>query len=183
MERANPAPLGLAGFAFTTWMLSMINAGWYSATGMGLVLAMAMAYGGTAQLVAGIMEYPRGNTFGTVAFFSYGAFWWSFALLIHFFGAGVPADFIAWWLFVWGIFTFYMWIASFRATTILNLVFLALWVTFVLLAIGAWGLSVMTTVGGYVGLITAILAFYASAAEVINTPARTILPVGGKKAA
>ena len=71
---ANPGPLGLAGFAFTTWMLSMINAGWYSTSSMGLVLALAMAYGGTAQLVAGVLEFRRGNTFGTVAFFSYGAF-------------------------------------------------------------------------------------------------------------
>ncbi|MEJ2288325.1 MAG: acetate uptake transporter [Deinococcales bacterium] len=78
---ANPAPLGLAGFAFTTWMLSMMNAGWFDAKSMGMVIALAMAYGGTAQLVAGILEFPRGNTFGTVAFFSYGAFWWSFALL------------------------------------------------------------------------------------------------------
>ena len=177
---ANPAPLGLAGFAFTTWMLSMMNAGWFDAKSMGMVIALAMAYGGTAQLVAGILEFPRGNTFGTVAFFSYGAFWWSFALFVFFFGTGVPGAFVGWYLFVWGVFTFYMWIASMRANTALNLVFLALWITFVLLALGEWGLGAFFhTLGGYVGLVTAILAFYLSAAEVINEAyGRTILPVG-----
>jgi succinate-acetate transporter protein len=180
VSKANPAPLGLAGFAFTTWLLSMINAGWYSASGLGLVLPMALAYGGTAQLVAGVLEYPKGNTFGTTAFFSYGAFWWSFALFVLFFGSfHVPSYFVGWYLFVWGIFTFYMWIASFHGTTIIQLVFLALWLTFVLLAIGAWGVSFFTTIGGYVGLITAILAFYASAAQVINESlGRVVLPTG-----
>ncbi len=180
---ANPGPLGLAGFAFTTWMLSMMNAGWFDAKSMGLVLALAMAYGGTAQLVAGVLEFPRGNTFGTVAFFSYGAFWWSFALFVFFFSSGVPGAFVGWYLFVWGIFTFYMWIASFKVNTAVMLVFLALWVTFVLLALGAWGVSGFTTIGGYVGLVTAILAFYASAAGVINELyGRVILPESGSAA-
>lgn len=179
---ANPAPLGLAGFAFTTWMLSMVNAGWFPAGSTNLVLALAMAYGGTAQMVAGILEYKKGNTFGTVAFFSYGAFWWSFALFVHFFSAGVPSAFVGWYLFVWGVFTFYMWIATFRANMALQLVFLALWVTFVLLAIGTWGAPSIGTVGGYAGLITAILAFYLSAAEVINEAyGRSVLPIGPYK--
>lgn len=178
-QLADPAPLGLAAFAFTTWMLSMMNAGWYPAASIGLVVALAMAFGGTAQLVASVLEYGRGNTFGTVAFFGYGAFWWSFALFIHFFSAGVPAGFVGWYLLVWGVFTFYMWIASFRTTMALQLVFLALWVTFAILAIGAWGIGSATTLGGYTGLVTAILAFYASAAGVINRPSeRPILPVG-----
>ena len=79
---ANPAPLGLAGFAMTTWLLSMINAGWYPATGMAVVLAMAAAFGGTAQFAAGLCELPRGNTFGFVAFCGFGSFWWSFALFV-----------------------------------------------------------------------------------------------------
>lgn len=175
----NPGPLGLAGFASTTWLLSMINAGWFDAKSVGLVLAMAMAYGGTAQLVDGVLEFRRGNTFGTVAFFSYGAFWWSFALFAHFFGAGVPAPFVGWYLFIWGVFTFYMWLGTFRANMALQLVFLALWTTFVLLALGAWGATSLTVVGGYVGLITAILAFYLSAAEVLNEMyGRSVLPVG-----
>jgi uncharacterized protein len=177
---ANPAPLGLAGFAFTTWMLSMVNVGWFDAKSMGLVLALALAYGGTAQMVAGVLEFPRGNTFGTVAFFSYGAFWWSFALFVYFFSAGVPAAFVGWYLFVWGIFTFYMWIASLKANTALMLVFLALWITFLFLALGEWGLTAFHTIGGYMGLITAVLAFYLSAAEVINESfGRTVLPISG----
>ncbi len=175
----NPAPLGLAGFAFTTWMLSMINAGWYDSKSLGMVIALAMAYGGTAQLVAGVLEFRRGNTFGTVAFFSYGAFWWSFALFAHYFGAVVPASFVGWYLFMWGVFTFYMWVATLRTNMALQLVFLALWITFILLAMGAWGVGGMTTVGGYFGLITAIFAFYLSAAEVINEAfERSVLPIG-----
>ncbi len=181
---ANPAPLGLAGFAFTTWMLSMINAGWFDGKDMGLVLALALAYGGTAQMVAGVLEFPRGNTFGTVAFFSYGAFWWSFALFVYFFGTGVAGGFVGWYLFVWGIFTFYMWIATLRSNTALMLVFLALWITFVLLALGEWGMgSFFHTLGGYVGLVTAVLAFYLSAAEVINEAfGRSVLPIGAPQA-
>lgn len=180
---ANPAPLGLAGFAFTTWMLSMMNVGWFDADGMGLVLALALAFGGTAQMVAGLLEYPRGNTFGTVAFFAYGAFWWSFALYVAFFASGVPLAFVGWYLFVWGVFTFYMWIASLRKTTALMLVFGALWVTFVLLALGHWGDPTFVTLGGYAGLVTAVLAFYLSAAEVINEAyGRTVLPVAAPPA-
>ena len=179
VAKANPGPLGLAGFALTTWMLSMINAGWYSAANMGMVLALALAYGGLAQLVAGVLEYPRGNTFGTVAFFSYGAFWLSFAFFVQFFSKGVEGTFVAWYLLMWGIFTFYMWLATFKGDRIIMLVFLALWLTFVLLAIGNFGVSGFVQIGGYVGLITAILAFYASAAGVINEAAgRVVLPTG-----
>lgn len=179
-KRANPAPLGLAGFAFTTWMLSMVNAGWYSADAMGIVLALAFAYGGLAQLVAGILEYPRGNTFGTVAFFSYGAFWISFALLQQFFGTKVPPTAVDWYLLIWGIFTLYMWFASFRTDRALWSVFLGLWLTFVVLAAGGFlGSTMLTEIGGYLGLITAVLAFYSSAAQVINELfGRVVLPVG-----
>lgn len=175
---SNPAPLGLAGFAFTTWMLSMINAGWYSADAMGLVLALAFAFGGTAQMIAGVMEFPRGNTLGTVAFLSYGAFWWSFALFVGFLGTKVAESFVGWYLLVWGVFTFYMWIGSMHTSTSVQLVFLALWITFGLLAIGIWtDMTAITRLGGYAGLVTAALAFYASAAMVINESfGRTVLP-------
>lgn len=179
MKMANPAPLGLAGFAFTTWMLSMHNAGWFGADAVPMVLALAFAFGGSAQVLAGILEFPRGNTFGLVAFTSYGAFWWSFALFVEFFGKHVPLTFIAWYLLVWGIFTFYMWIATFRANTAVQLVFLMLWITFVLLALGIWLAPMFTKIGGYTGLVTAVLAFYLSAAEVINEAYdRTVLPIG-----
>jgi len=177
---ANPAPLGLAAFALTTWLLSMINAGWFSADSMGLVLACALAYGGSAQAIAGIMELPRGNSFGATAFLSYGAFWWSFALFVLFLHGQVPAAFVGWYLFLWGVFTFYMWLATFRSPRALQFIFLALWITFALLALGEWtGLSLMRMAGGYMGLVTAALAFYLSAAEVINeVHGRVVLPVG-----
>ena len=98
MKFANPAPLGLSGFALTTWMLSMVNAGWFTGASVPLVLASAFAFGGTAQFFAGLMEMPRGNTFGFVAFCSYGAFWWSFALFVQFFATKVPPEFVGWWL-------------------------------------------------------------------------------------
>jgi uncharacterized protein len=176
---ANPAPLGLVGFALTTWMLSMVNAGWFGVTAVPMVLALAFAFGGTAQFCAGLLELPRGNTFGFVAFCSYGAFWWSFALFVVFFAAHVPAAFVGWYLFMWGVFTFYMWIGSLALTRAVSYIFLALWITFLLLAIGDWGLPVAGTLGGYAGLVTAVLAFYVSAAEVINeTHARQVLPLG-----
>jgi uncharacterized protein len=179
MKLANPAPLGLAGFAFTTWMLSMHNAGWFTGDAVPLVLALAFAYGGTAQVLAGLLEFPRGNTFGLVAFTSYGAFWWSFALFVEFFAAKVPGAFVGWYLFVWGVFTFYMWIATFRANRAVQLVFLALWITFALLAFGVWFAPILSKLGGYVGLVTAVLAFYLSAAEVINESyGKTVLPIG-----
>ena len=180
MKLANPAPLGLFGFALTTWLLSMINAGWLPATGMGMVLGMAFAFGGTAQFAAGLLEAPRGNTFGFVAFCAYGAFWWSFALFVVFFGKSVPAAMVGWYLFIWGVFTFAMWIGTFVLSRATFLVFLALWITFMLLAFGAWsGVAALTRLGGYGGLLTAIFAAYVGAADVINeVTARTVLPVG-----
>ena len=177
---SNPAPLGLAGFALTTWLLSMINAGWFTGDAMNMVLAVAMAYGGTAQMIAGVMELPRGNTFGATAFVSYGAFWWSFALFVLFLHDKVPAAFVGWYLFMWGVFTFYMWIGTLRAPRALQLIFLALWITFFLLAAGEWtGMTGLHTAGGYVGLLTALLAFYLSAAEIINDAhKRVVLPIG-----
>src|SRR5579871_5334348 len=133
MKLANPAPLGLFGFALTTWLLSMVNAGWLAGASVPLVLAMAFAYGGTAQFAAGLMEMAKGNTFGFVAFCSYGAFWWSFALFVQFFAANVPAAAVGWYLLVWGAFTFAMWIGTFALNRALFLIFLALWITFALL--------------------------------------------------
>ena len=111
---ANPAPLGLSGFALTTFLLSMINVGWFSGANMPMVLACAFAFGGTAQFAVGIMEMPRGNSFGTVAFCSYGAFWWSFALFVLFLSKGVTGAFVGWYLFLWGLFTMFMWVASLK---------------------------------------------------------------------
>jgi succinate-acetate transporter protein len=177
---ANPAPLGLMGFATTTWLLSLHNAGFFTGDAIGMVLAMAFAFGGGAQFVAGILEYPKGNTFGFVAFCSYGAFWMSFALFVEFFAAKVPGPFVAWYLLVWGAFSFVMWFGSFAANRALMLIFLALWPTFLLLGLGAWtGNAMYTQFGGYLGLVTAVLAFYLAAAEILNEAlGRTVLPIG-----
>ncbi len=180
LKLSNPAPLGLAGFALTTWLLSMINVGWFTGDSMGMVLACAMAFGGTAQAIAGLMELPRGNTFGATAFLGYGAFWWSFALFVLFPHEKVPAAFVGWYLFLWGVFTFYMWLATFRSPRALQGIFLALWITFALLAAGEWtGLGMLHVAGGYMGLLTAALAFYLSAADLLNEVyQRVVLPVG-----
>lgn len=180
----NPAPLGLTGFALTTWMLSMVNAGWYTGAGVPLVLASAFAFGGTAQFAAGLMEGPRGNSFGFVAFCSYGAFWWTFGLFVEFFAKGVPGVFVGWWLVMWGVFTFYLWLGSLALNKALQSILLALWITFFLLGVGEWtGMQVLHVAGGYVGLLTAALAFYLAAAEIINEAhGRSILPIGPPKA-
>jgi succinate-acetate transporter protein len=185
MKLANPAPLGLFGFALTTWLLSMINAGLMAPGSLGLVLAMAFAFGGFAQFCAGLMEMVKGNTFGFVAFCSYGGFWLSFALFVHFFATGATEPAVGWYLLIWGAFTFVMWIATFALNRALFLIFLALWPTFVLLAFGKiFDAPTLGVLGGYGGLITAVLAFYLGAAEVINeTHGKTVLPIGAAASA
>lgn len=176
----NPAALGLAGFALTTWLLSMINAGWFGGEALGLVLACALAFGGSAQAIAGLIEIPRGNTFGATAFIAYGAFWWSLALYLMYLHEHVVPAFVGWYLLLWGVFTLYMWIATWRASRVLQLLFLALWITFFLLAASEWtGSLLIHHAGGYAGLFTALVAFYLSAAEIINeTHGRSVLPTG-----
>jgi succinate-acetate transporter protein len=179
---ANPAPLGLIAFAATTWLLSMVNAGLFGGSSLPIVLSMALAFGGAAQVLAGLLSFFRGNTFATVAFISYGSFWLSFVAYVHEFGGSAPPAFVGWYLLVWGVFTLYMWIASFRHTTVLQLVFLTLWITFFLLAAGELrGSAALHTAGGYAGLLCAALAAYLSAAEVINADyGKTVLPIGLK---
>jgi succinate-acetate transporter protein len=178
---ADPGPLGLAGFAGTTFVLSLINANLVSARGIGAVLGLALAYGGLAQLLAGMWEFRTGNTFGAVAFSSYGAFWISFFVLLRVVPASaVTPHALSAYLWMWGIFTTYMFIASLRTTGAVALVFLLLAVTFILLAIGDMGSgkASITHAGGYVGLATAIAAWYASFAAVVNsTFGRVLAPV------
>jgi uncharacterized protein len=179
---ADPGPLGLAGFAGTTFVLSLINSNLVSAKGIGAVLGLALAYGGIAQLLAGMWEFRTGNTFGAVAFTSYGAFWISFFVLIRLTPASlVTPHALSAYLWMWGIFTTYMFFASLRTTGAIALVFLLLAATFILLAIGDMGTghSSITHIGGYVGIATAIAAWYASFAAVINSTfaPRTLLPV------
>jgi succinate-acetate transporter protein len=178
---ADPGPLGLAGFAGTTFVLSLMNANWVSAAGIGAVLALALAYGGLAQLLAGMWEFRTGNTFGAVAFSSFGAFWISFYFLVRLTPVAlITPHALSAYLWMWGIFTTYMFFASLRTTAAVALVFLLLAITFILLAIGdmGGGHRTITHWGGYVGVATAIVAWYASFAAVINsTFGRVMLPV------
>jgi uncharacterized protein len=183
---ADPGPLGLAAFAGTTFVLSIFNANLVSAKGELVVLGLAFAYGGLAQLLAGMWEFRTGNTFGAVAFCSFGAFWISFFFLIRLTpAAGITANGIAVYLYMWAIFTTYMFVASLRTTGAVALVFFLLAITFFLLAIGNASLSGGTAVtngtiklGGWFGLATAIAAWYASFAAVINsTFGRVVAPV------
>jgi uncharacterized protein len=191
---ADPGPLGLAAFAGTTFMLSLINSGLvgtHKLPGGGLlpmVAALALAYGGIAQIIAGLWEFRTGNTFGAVAFCSYGAFWISFFFIVQSVGQNAPTEVfsgLGLYLWMWGIFTTYMFIASLRTTGAVALVFLLLAITFFILGIGNSSLAGGTAaingtikLGGYVGLVTAIVAWYASFAGVVNsTYGRVIAPV------
>ena len=180
---ADPGPLGLAGFAMTTFVLSMFNAKLVSSGGEPVVLGLALAYGGIAQLLAGMWEFRTGNTFGAVAFSSFGAFWISFWALVVFYATKIPAadagHAIGLYLWAWAIFTAYMLVASLRTTGAVALVFFLLTITFVLLAAGNSGAHEnVIKWGGYIGLATAAAAWYASFAAVVNsTFGRTMLPV------
>jgi succinate-acetate transporter protein len=180
---ADPGPLGLAGFALTTFVLSMFNAKLVSSGGEPVVLGLALAYGGIAQLLAGMWEFRTGNTFGAVAFSSYGAFWISFWALVTFFAPKIPAadagHAVGLYLWAWAIFTTYMFVASLRTTGAVALVFFLLSITFILLGAGNSGAHEnVIKWGGYLGLATAAAAWYASFAAVTNsTFGRTVLPV------
>jgi uncharacterized protein len=180
---ADPAPLGLAGFAMTTFVLSMFNSNLVSSAGEPVVFGLAFAYGGIAQLLAGMWEFRNENTFGALAFSSFGAFWLSlFVFEVFFAGSIPPADLghaAGLYLWAWAIFTAYMTIASLRTTAAVALVFALLTPTFILLAIGASGAhETVTHWGGYLGIATAAAAWYASFAAVTNsTFGRTVLPV------
>lgn len=180
---ADPGPLGLAAFALTTFVLSMFNANLVSHAGEPVVLGLALAYGGIAQLLAGMWEFRTGNTFGAVAFSSFGAFWISFWALVTFFADKIPAEHLGsalgLYLIAWGIFTTYMFVASLRTTAAIALVFVLLAVTYFLLGIGNANESEgLIEVGGWCGLATAAAAWYASFAAVVNsTFGRTVMPV------
>jgi uncharacterized protein len=180
---ANPAPLGLAAFALTTFVLSMFNAGLVGSGGEPIVLGLALAYGGLAQLLAGMWEFRTGNTFGATAFASYGAFWLSYWAFVQFFAKTVPAadagHAVGLYLIAWGIFTAYMFIPSLRVSVAVALVFALLTATFIVLGIGnAGGNSSIVKIGGWLGIATAIAAWYASFAEVTNaTFGRVVMPV------
>jgi succinate-acetate transporter protein len=179
---ADPGPLGLAGFAMTTFVLSMFNSNLVSPKGIGVVLGLALAYGGIVQLVAGLWEFRTGNTFGAVAFCSFGGFWISFWALEVFYAKGITGNVghaVGLYLWGWAIFTAYMTVAAMRTSAAVLLVFVLLTITFILLAAGASGGNASVEHwGGYLGLATAAAAWYASFAAVTNsTFGRTVLPV------
>jgi succinate-acetate transporter protein len=177
---ADPAALGLAGFAMTTCLLSLANANILHESGE--VFAVAVFYGGIAQLLAGLWEFAKGNTFGATAFCSYGAFWLSFwYLLNHTAASTLGGNSVAAYLFVWAIFTAYMTVAATKVSAVVLSVFVALTLTFIALGIGALapGHITWTKIGGWLGLLTALLAWYGSFATVTNaTYKRSVLPVG-----
>ncbi|WP_347352231.1 acetate uptake transporter [Intrasporangium sp.] len=182
---ADPAALGLAAFAMTTFVLSVVNAGLIQSAATPVVLGLALFYGGIAQLFAGMWEFRRGNVFGAVAFSSYGAFWLSFFFYVDFVAGGLAKVGEAnaatgLFLLAWAIFTGYMMIAAFRTNMAVLLVFVFLFLTYVALVIGAWGgIEVVNKVGGWLGIVTAVIAWYTSFAIVLNsTFKKTLLPLG-----
>jgi uncharacterized protein len=179
---ADPGPLGLAAFAMTTLALSLWNANIYPAA-VNSALALALAYGGGVQLLAGMWEFKRGNTFAATAFSSYGAFWIAFWYLATHLLPTLPAaddaSVVGTFLVGWCLFTFYMAIAALRVSGAVLLVFVLLTIAFVLLTIGNYRTNMgFVHWGGYIGIATAAAAWYASFAGVVNsTFGKTVVPV------
>jgi uncharacterized protein len=174
---ADPAGLGLAAFALTTFVLSFANAGWIPGGGVS-VLGLALFYGGIGQVIAGVWEFANKNTFGATAFTSYGLFWMAAWFLLTS-GNKVDANGVGLFFLAWAIFTLYMTFAAIKTNGVILLVFIALTLTFVFLALGEFANSTtLGHIGGYLGIVTALLAFYGSFATVINaTWKRVVLPV------
>lgn len=177
---ADPAPLGLAAFALTTFMLSAFNTGLLPKSAEVVFLGVALFYGGLAQLFAGMWEFVKGNTFGALAFSSYGAFWMSLWYLIVNSGlAKVDAPKgVGIFLLAWTIFTVYMTVVTHRISGLLFTLFSILLVTFVFLTVGSFASApAITHIGGYLGLVTAFVAWYASFSGVLNgTAKRSVMP-------
>jgi len=182
---ANPAPLGLLGFGLTTVLLNLHNAGIFSLNSM--ILAMGLAYGGLAQVIVGVMEFKKGNTFGTVAFSSYGLFWWSLVALIllpgtTFFGTIAKADnnAMAAYFFMWGLFTLAMFFGTLKKNRALQFIFGSLFILFfMLMARELMGNPIwFNTITGIEGVICGFSAVYLGLAEVLNeTYGKTVLPI------
>jgi hypothetical protein len=184
---ANPAPLGLLGFGLTTVLLNLHNAGFYELNSM--VLAMGLCYGGIAQVIAGIMEWKKGNTFATTAFISYGFFWLAFDTLVilpKIVSSVAPANetAVAWFLTMWGVFTAVMFLGTFRLNRALQFVFGTLTVLFFLLAFADFtGASAsFKQATGYEGIVCGLAAVYTGLAQVLNEVyGKTVLPLGPVK--
>jgi uncharacterized protein len=184
---ANPAPLGLLGFGMTTVLLNFHNAGFFELNSM--ILAMGLCYGGVAQILAGLMEWKKGNTFATTAFVSYGFFWLSFVALVllpKIIPAVIPSNetSTATYLAFWGIFTAVMFIGTFRLSRALQLVFGSLAILFFLLAYGDFtdASPQFKHATGYEGIICGSLAIYTGLAQVLNELyGKIVLPLGAPK--
>jgi uncharacterized protein len=186
---AEPAALGLAAFALSTMVLSIINAGILSQDMLPVALGLALAYGGVVQLLAGMWAFVKNDTFAAVALSSYGGFWISFWALNQFFLPKIPADHqagaMALFLLSWAVFSFYMWIISFKVSLAVQAVFLTLWPAYVLLGLGkALDSTLLFHIGGIFGIATAACAWYASFALTANqTSRRNWIPVGETRSA
>jgi len=183
---ANPAPLGLLGFGMTTVLLNIHNTGFYELGAM--ILAMGVFYGGLAQIFAGWMEWKKGNTFGMVAFSSYGLFWLTLVGLLLGpklgWWEGTSEGLMAWYFFFWGLFTFCMFIGTLRLNRALQVVFATLVILFWLLAIRDWagGNEIIGKIAGWEGIICGLSAIYAAVAQVLNEVyGRVVLPLGPVK--
>ncbi len=181
---ANPAPLGLLGFGMTTVLLNLANAGVIGLSSM--ILAMGIAYGGLAQIIAGIEEWKKKNTFGATAFTSYGLFWWSFVILFLLPNTAAGQKFqndkggVIAYLIMWGIFTLVLYIGTLKLNRALQVVFLTLWILFFLLALGdITGSAALKTFTGYEGIFCGLSAIYTGLAQVLNEVyGRTVWPLG-----
>jgi succinate-acetate transporter protein len=180
---ANPGPLGLLGFGLTTFLLNVHNAGGYEMNTM--IIGMGLMFGGFAQLVAGLLEWKRGNLFPFIAFTSYGCFWISFILIFSWPATGKPdTNALGCYTFIWGVFSFGMWIATLKkAPWGLVVLFLTVWVLFFLLAIhffsGSKGVLVLA---GVEGIFCGLLAIYLAFCELLNEIyGRPVLPMGVRK--
>jgi uncharacterized protein len=179
---ANPAPLGLLGFGMTTVLLNLHNAGIYA---LGTtILGMGIFYGGLGQVIAGVQEWKKNNTFGATAFTSYGLFWLTLvaALVMPKLGQGdapTPVA-LAWYLFLWGVFTLIMFVGTLRLNRALQFVFGSLVILFWLLAAGfATGDTMWTRIGGWEGIICGLSAMYAGLAQILNEVyKKTVWPLG-----
>src|SRR4030043_2074373 len=169
---ANPAPLGLLAFGMTTVLLNLHNAGFYPLDSM--ILAMGFAYGGIAQIIVGVLEFRKGNTFGTVAFMSYGLFWWSLVVLVLLPKTSLAVEAptklaLAAYFFIWGLFTLVMFFGTLKTNRILQTVFVSLTILFFLLtARELTGNALIATLAGYDGIICGLSAVYLGLAEVVN---------------
>ena len=179
---AIPGPLGLMGFGMTTVLLNIHNAGFFPISAM--ILAMGIFYGGLAQIIVGILEFKKGNTFGMTAFTSYGLFWLTLVALILMPKLGwieaTPHAFMGWYLFMWGLFTLFMFFGTLTANKALQFVFGSLTLLFFLLAARDWtGSALIGTIAGYEGIVCGLSAIYLAMAEVLNEQyGRVVLPIG-----